>query len=322
VALLDESKVGTTSAATSVWAKSAGGVEGLYSQLMGRARQTQTATVVAADVFASVLGTRRGSQAAQAQRDTDERAQQDVALDQFMEQVVVRKSGGSVPYLGANTEMLVRAYWAQRPPAEVVAELEATLAVLDRSGQRLMFLEGLALLVDLGDPVSCPGLTAPALQMLSAYFGGIGNESTQARDCEAEWVIRQVFVGVRAAARAQQLRDFKLLPRDLDRKRSEADYRRWQPLAESLATMIVRSPSPPPGGGEGGDGATSASRAAEALTVVSAATLAGPLRCWVDAFSKRREHVKISADERSALLRVDAAGQDVATAELFKRLVA
>jgi hypothetical protein len=235
---------------------------------MGRAR-SQTHAVSG---FEAVLGTRRGSVAAQAQRDINEDEQRKAALLGFPEQV---------------GEVLRREPWGlngQAIASSLVCDYEDHVSEKS-SRQRLLknwreldesipnnhdTLPGLVVIVELGDPLGSPGLTEPAMQALCDYFvfsAAAEVHSDRVRAIgdnrliheRAAWVINKLFRSPRAPAH----------------------YLRFARLCEVLSPIIAGNTL-----NEDADGQFLGIWAAMSLRAAPEEALTGPMRGWVDAFTE------------------------------------
>jgi hypothetical protein len=181
---------------------------------MGRAHaQTPTG-------FAAVFGSLRGSVLAQSQRDAIEREGvrqlEDAALIQFLEECDRRGSD-----IGLMARRFSEAWSAQAGPSLAVMLQEDLLREMRQLASSHVDLESSSLgaivtIAGLGEYEHTPGLTAPAVQALAAYF------ATDAHplfiEDDAIYVVYELF----GAAR-------------------ETDYYQClRPLAESLAALVER----------------------------------------------------------------------------------
>jgi hypothetical protein len=162
-----------------------------------------------------------------------------------------------------------------------------------RAGAGLRGPRELASIAVAGDPRGWPGLTAPAIAALSAYFARpIEPDHRDIPSTEAPFVFEQC----------------------LAQPHEEAYYQRLQPLCVGLAVMLARQPA----------ASRVCLRAARILREAPTAALVGPLRSWIDVFAQRIEG-DLSASERTVLLGIcedrasDGELADV-VAELAQRL--
>jgi hypothetical protein len=239
-----------------------------YCMYMGRAR-SQTHAVSG---FEAVLGTRRGSVVAQAQRDTDEDEQRKAALLGFPEKVgdILRRerSGMSGQEIARSLvfdyEDHLSEKWSRRRILKNWRELDESIP------NNYDTLPGLVVITDLGDPVGSPGLTEPAMQALCDYF-----VFTKAIDFGAH--TRPVsFAGTRAEKRDRAT--FVINKLFLDRRPLEY-YLRFARLCEVLGPVIADL------AGDDAEDQGLGERAARALRVAPEDALTGPMRGWVDAFT-------------------------------------
>jgi hypothetical protein len=267
---------------------------------MGRARSGQQA--VATGAFAALLGTRRGSPSAQAQRDAAERVGTqellEAELDDFLA-AVGRETNASPIVRGASAaELLVRSYRAQDPRATVVAALLSWMRA-NATFSRMEAFRELTFVVDRGDPPHAPGLTEPALGTLCDYFREGATEDPYPTAQYGQVTIKWLFG---------------------NRRRPET-YLRLAPLCEALAPLI----SNPSDEGISSLGQT----VAEALQAAPGAALVGPLRPWIDAYVLRIDSKRITPPEVRELRTVLAkhapgsrsSACSAALAELSLRLV-
>jgi hypothetical protein len=221
------------------------------------------------DSFAAVLGTRRGSALAQAQRDADENMQLEVALaDKFVS--VQLEAGSAVSF-----EMLVRAYRLrpqQQPQQREIADAqlieELLLLIEARSSVR-----ELAVVCAHGDPRGWPGLTAPAAAALTRYFADVH----AARSLYSQKSAGRT-IGRTVADRAEAVLNTCLATRE-DCDYDVAYYQRLQPLSDILATLIVSQSGAP-------YTRRLRVRAAAILWTLPAEVLVGPMASWVSAFAQ------------------------------------
>jgi hypothetical protein len=229
---------------------------------MGRAK-TQT-RAVATGSFNAILGRNRGSAAAQAQRDASERAQEEaefasarerqkLGLESFRIQVVVAipgKTSGQRPdtYF---TDALTDAYFDQ-DEAETTAIILKMIRARENSERAEAFRElGVALKV--GDPLSCPGLTAPVQQALCEYL------------CE-DGMADPIFGQLYAEVTLKWLFGHGRLHPDI--------YHRCQPLFESAAPFLCNKAEP--------NSSALRTLVVELLRRAPEDALGGPLRSWVE----------------------------------------
>jgi hypothetical protein len=231
---------------------------------MGRARSQTQATV---DGFAAVFGTRRGSEAAQKQRDVDEAdALQNFALRDFVAEVGSRIRG-DIPA----THALVASYRARLSEEEAMKALAKTR--MDRRWMRGWPLEELAFIVELGDPAACPGLTTPAVAVLVSYLAAFRPNAEGSGDLYSGvgFIVSSLFASAHG----------------------EKYYRRLALLCEACAPMILDSMH-----GVTIRGQKGSADAAQALSVAPKVTLAGPLRSWIEAFAQRVEEGTLTAADK------------------------
>jgi hypothetical protein len=239
---------------------------------VGRAR-TQTDAVV--DGFTAVLGTRRGSALAQAQRDIVESQQREVALGGFLKTIAGITSGSGFEI----EEGLAQAYRQKEPVQSVASTLLRKLQASKTLALMSSRLHIVAAVADSGDPALCPGLTKPALIALCDYLTWLAEE-----DNAVAYLTRS---SVNALADVVVRRSF------LDRDLEEAYCRRLQPLCEVLGAFLAR-----PGNK---DDTCPGENMAIVLRDASFDVLQ-PLRSWIEAFALRYDEESLTARERQLLL--------------------
>ena len=167
-------------------------------------------------------------------------------------------------------QTLTHGYQTGRPAAEIAAELLDRPNAMLGSGRRQL-LEGIARLLELGDPAGSPGLTTPALEALRRYFAEGGPENAEAESRQVERIIKRLF----------------------EAEHAPAYYERLAPLITSLAPLIARPVL--------ARAQQMSYRVLVALTNAPAVAVAGPLRCWVDALSERYDEGHLAGLETDML---------------------
>lgn len=166
-------------------------------------------------------GVRRGSAAAQAQRDIDEarsraRAARERGLAEFLQRA--ERAGNAervfwMPHARYFAQTLIDGY-RENIATEAMAEQLFVSLSRGNSKKRRESLQQLAVVAALDDPLECPGLTAPAVSVLAQCFKQV--QKTGYEIAEANFVIEKLSVGAR----------------------DSAHYLRLQPLYESLAALL------------------------------------------------------------------------------------
>jgi hypothetical protein len=227
---------------------------------MGRARSQTDAAV---DGFAAVLGTRRGSPTAQAQRDAEERRVLEAALSEFATNV-----GAHFPTAFGVVDALAEAYRKQEPPT-VTAE-----RIFERMKHQFIWdIEELVTAARVGDPENAPGLVAPVQLILNQWFRRENADPDfhpQLRRTEhAKLVIDRLF--------GPEDEDEDGMP--IYRERASEFYLTWGDLVADLGAVIAKRES---GGSAQGLGFA----AIRAMRMAPGGVLAGSMRSWVRAFSR------------------------------------
>jgi hypothetical protein len=239
---------------------------------MGRARAQEQAR----DGFAAVFGTRRGSVAAQAQRDDAEREHRNTLLDEWCERIA---PSSKCPVL------LAAAYkdGAHVEGADGYAQLIEELLVCVEAE----YAHDLAVIASAGDIAQCAGLTQPAITALAAYF-------TQAAVSDE--------LNFKDMANVDVVRVFDVCFPVSGSTHRNTYYRRLQPLCEAIGAFIAAQPSANPVLSESGIlSARACTRVAQTFMRAPTPTLNGPLRSWILAFAARLGAGHVSAAEKEVL---------------------
>jgi hypothetical protein len=242
---------------------------------MGRAQKR----AVGVDGFDTVLGVRRGSPSAQAQRDVDERVQRRSALERALDLWVERitKATGSCAYtpgLAATYRdgVLTGKDFRESSAADMLERLISA----GENGNNTLISELIAITV-LGDPVECPGISWSAVSALGRYFE---SESTALSakvehprvDAHARRVLDACFFG----------------------PYENEFYQRLLPLCQGLGTYLNAQSSSQ-------SRERLLLRAAQVLRSAPIATLERALASWVEVFALRAKNGTISEAERNIL---------------------
>jgi hypothetical protein len=249
---------------------------------MGRARSQQTAVAVGS--FNSILGARRGSVGAQAQRDAGEDVEREAVFRQFRNAL----SGSfPTPTAGHSTLLLgnklVNKYRQHLPASEVadgLMEFVQSAGAFDRG----KVLENFATVVAAGDPMFCPGLTEPALLALCNYFAEVPED--ESRDKEL----------IESELSSQNLHAERVIKTLFGDGNKPAFYVRTQQLCETIGKMLAR-----PVRSQSLHSGLLGEAAARALFAAPEEALAGPLQGWINAFAQRSDQESLTHPERKIL---------------------
>jgi hypothetical protein len=271
---------------------------------MGRARsQTQAATT---DSFDSVVGARRGSPAAQAARDADEQAVL-VARAAAEERERVRREAEELAVFASARSDFAAAVGGASGERLMVE----TLTIAYDEGEyedKVLYGQLVDALVEdvtwsaseltaiaaVGDPVSMPGLTAPAVSALNRYFSDI----TWAEGSKAENISYHVMMILEAYAQDSDV------------------YERLLPLCQGFAAVLAQTQEPEE------DFLTLGLQMVGIIEKASPEALAGPLRCWLEVLAQRLKDDKSGVGERNVLKRIaDATTVDPTFASVFADIV-
>jgi hypothetical protein len=144
------------------------------------------------DSFDAVLGARRGSMQAQAQRDAEEAYERERTLARWMSEV----SQG-----GACTQALAEFYDSKTGTSASYSQLFATLT----NEVHVRDVKELVEIVKHGDPVGYTGLTAPAITFLAQFFQWPPPWLPDDGDSGAAYAIDHLFFGEYEHAHYQRL---------------------------------------------------------------------------------------------------------------------
>jgi hypothetical protein len=251
---------------------------------MGRARsRTQAVT----NNFDAVLGLRRGSVAAQKQRDhaeeverlrrqKQEELERPQALQDFVS-AIIRDTGKQT------VAAVLSGVYTRGDYEDAEAYEQLVTWVTARVGGSS---SEVALIVAHGDPRGWPGLTAPVLDAIIRYFADVSWEDIRGNDISAYHVMNECFIR-QTRNRAPYL---------------AAYYTRLAPLCQGLAHLIAQQPPDQDlGRGTGMFVGNVAFLAVEAIFQAPAQAIAGPLRCWVQALAQRFDNGNCSDAEMGML---------------------
>lgn len=254
--------------------KGSGSAQSGYSLSMGRARTEQRTEQ--ASGFDAVFGNTRGSAVAQSARDAAEAAARSAAVKRF---AWGNPNGRSVKF--------ARAYEDGKQE-----ELEASLLrdlkkefTAGRGNAPGTVMRSVCDIINLSDPVGAPGLTAPALAVVVAFYQEL------IEDARAGTNLKRIRL-----AGAMKMPLLHCLLRKLEVK----DFQRLRLLCDIMASALEVV-------GESASSMQSASATGVMIRILQDAptqVIEDVLAPWVKVFADRYESAALGGNERKALTRI------------------